>query len=431
MLTSQGSESIAVQAIKRGAQDYLVKDELEAETLSRTLRYAIERKQAELELRASESHARAIFEAAMDCIVAVNKHLRIVDFNMAAERTTGYRRTDVIGEDVGELLFPESLRPRVYKNLKQYLSTREQGSMLGRRLELPALCKDGSQFIAEMSVQPLPIRSDAVLAIFLQNITKRKQAEADLRKARDELEERVDERTAELRQANEKMHRHQQELAHVSRLHTMGEMASGLAHELNQPLTAIAGYVDTCLHLMEGDAWTQDRIVDQMEKTAAQTRRAGQIIQRLRKLVSKRATERSSFDMNEAVLDTVSLLSPDATALDVQINLQLSDDLPPVYADLIQIQQVIVNVARNALEADSSPILSSDEVDKFFNPFYTTKAEGLGMGLSISRSIIEAHGDNLTATANPDGGVTFRFALPPSDAQPTQERGSTLLRTKS
>lgn len=321
MLTSQGSESIAVQAIKRGAQDYLVKDELEADTLARTLRYAIERKQAELELRASESHARAIFEAAMDCIIAVNKHLRIVDFNMAAERTTGYRRTEVIGEDVGELLFPASLRSRVYRNLKQYLSTREQGSMLGRRLELPALRKDGKQFIAEMSVQPLPIRSGAELAVFLQDISKRKRAEVELRKARDELERRVDVRTVDLRQANEKMRLHQQELAHVSRLNTMGEMASGLARELNQPLTAIAGYVDTCLQLMEGNAWTQNRIVDQMEKTAAQARRAGQIIQRLRRLISKRATERSSFDLNEAVRDTVSLLTPDATASNVQINL--------------------------------------------------------------------------------------------------------------
>jgi PAS domain S-box-containing protein len=245
--------------------------------------------------------------------------------------------------------------------------------------------------------------------------------------------------TARVR-AEELARQRQVELARVARLGTMGEMAAGLAHELNQPLAAIVNYIQACLERMKGRGGDYDELRDDMEQAAAQAERAGEIIEHVRNFVHKREPERTAVDINDLVKEAVDLLRSEMRHHGIQLRLDLADSLPPVLAEPIQIEQVIVNLVRNSLEAmsaggrdarhlnietlraagdwveiavrDTGAGLSAGAAEWIFDPFFTTKPDGMGMGLSISRSIIEAHGGRLWAVPNPDCGVTFRFTLP-------------------
>ncbi len=249
-------------------------------------------------------------------------------------------------------------------------------------------------------------------------------------------------RIVERFQAQEQLGRHREELARVSRLSTMGEMASSLAHELNQPLAAIANYVGGCQRRLRSGVWNQEELLVAMEETAVQAGRAGQIVRNLRDFVAKGEMDRTRVDVNRVVEAAVDLMAGEATVRGVLVRVEAGQGLPAVLADAIQIEQVIVNVLRNALEAmsdascerreveirtrshapdmvevgvrDSGPGLPPDAGSQVFEAFFTTKPEGMGMGLSISRSIIEAHRGRLWVTPNEDRGVTFHFTLPAS-----------------
>ncbi len=292
---------------------------------------------------------------------------------------------------------------------------------------------------------------------------ERKRIEAELQQAHDKLEQRVDERTAELREKNAELkmvirqrdraeqlaRRRQEELAHVARLNTLGEMASTMAHELNQPLTAIVGYTRSCLSRMENAASNGDGLYEELaveiEKTAEQAKRGGEIIKRLRRLVRKRESDRMATDINDCVDAVVQFVGPDIRRSRVDVQVELDESLPRVQADRIQIEQVLLNLVRNAFDAmkecDTRRIVISTAVDKqnsievkvtdrgpaidavklgvVFDPFYSTKEDGLGLGLSISKSIIEAHQGKLTVAPNTDQGLTFRFTLPIDEADVT------------
>ncbi|UCC30502.1 MAG: PAS domain S-box protein [Phycisphaerales bacterium] len=245
--------------------------------------------------------------------------------------------------------------------------------------------------------------------------------------------------TARVR-AEEEARERQAELARVSRLGTIGEMATGLAHELNQPLAAIVNYIQACLERMRSGKGDLKELLVDMEQAAAQAERAGEIIEFIRDFVRKREPRRVAADFNALVQGATDLVRLEARRGNVQLHLELADSLPPVTADSIQIQQVVVNLARNGLEAmeeteagaknltirtskaggssvecavaDTGPGLSKDAMNRLFDPFYSTKPNGLGMGLSISQSIIEGHGGRLSAETAPDGGTMFRFTLP-------------------
>lgn len=245
----------------------------------------------------------------------------------------------------------------------------------------------------------------------------------------------------ERKQAEEQARRHQAELAHVARLNTMGEMASMLAHELNQPLAAIVNYTQGCVRRLRMRAGDSEDLCAVMEEVRGQAERAGEIIRRLRRFVAKGEPRTAEADLNSLVREVVGLADPEARQNGVDIRLDLAEDLAPVLVDAIQIQQVILNLVRNGIDAMSGPgperrILgvctalteSGEEIeiavsdtgigipseiaDEIFSPFFTTKAKGMGVGLSFSRALIEAHGGRLIMTSNPDGGVTFRFTLP-------------------
>jgi two-component system sensor kinase FixL len=217
----------------------------------------------------------------------------------------------------------------------------------------------------------------------------------------------------------------------------MGQMASALAHELNQPLTAILNYVRAARRLLEMEGGASPKALETMDKAVAQTSRAGQIIRRLRDFVEKGQSQRAPDNLNKTIEEAAALALVGAKEANVKVTLELSPALPEVLIDRIQIQQVLLNLIRNSVEAmvmndrrelvirsalldgqaevavsDTGPGLSDAVVAQLFQPFVTTKPQGMGLGLSISRSIIDAHGGRIWAEPNEGGGVTFRFTVP-------------------
>ncbi len=244
--------------------------------------------------------------------------------------------------------------------------------------------------------------------------------------------------------AQERLRQRQDELAHVSRLATMGEMASGLAHELNQPLTAIVNYSRGCMRRLAAGKESPNSLVGAMEEIVAEAERAAEVMRRVREFVRKGELRRVPMNVNSAVRNVASMIDSETKRRGVEMPLLLEEGLPSVTADVIQIEQVILNLTRNAIDAmdnastrpkllrvgtslaqnhsvevtihDTGPGLSPAHQEQAFNPFFTTKHDGMGMGLSISRSIVEAHGGRLTAENNDNGGACFRFDLPITEA---------------
>ncbi len=252
----------------------------------------------------------------------------------------------------------------------------------------------------------------------------------------DELGIRVKQRTAELANTNEKL---EAEALHISRLCTIGEMASGISHELNQPLCAILTHTNVCLRAVKTGIKDIDRFTKNLETIASQTKLAGEIIRRIRDFVQKRQPRRTIVDINDIISEVSGFLESDIRHNEIKLELKPAETTPMVLANAIQIEQVLMNLMRNSIEAmenidaqnrrltihtslDSGDMLKVAVSDtgvgppeisgRMFEPFFSTKPNGLGIGLSISHSIIEAHGGTLSAQANSDGGSTFKFTLP-------------------
>jgi C4-dicarboxylate-specific signal transduction histidine kinase len=234
---------------------------------------------------------------------------------------------------------------------------------------------------------------------------------------------------------------HREEIAHFARLSTIGEMSSALAHELNQPLCAIATYAEGALRMMKSGDWDSNELLEAIQEAGTQAERAGKIIRRIANLVRKKEPHRSSVNIGEIISETINLIEYEARLKGITIKwVEPSENSPMLKVDRIQIQQVLVNLLHNSFEAmknvgqskcqisievstdgkdmvqvvvsDTGCGLSAERADRIFEPFFTTNSQGLGMGLSISRSIIEAHGGRIWAESNPAGGATFRFTLP-------------------
>jgi PAS domain S-box-containing protein len=360
------------------------------------------RKEAEEALRASENKNKAILDASPDTFLRVRHDGTILDVkgDTSSWRTPA---ADTVGRNVTDFLTPE-LAPVAVTTIAHVVTTGDAGTY---EFETPT-----AHGLSCFEARIVPCAADEALCS-IRDITARRRAEQEAR----------------LRQA---------ELAHVARVSTMGEMAAAIAHELNQPLMAIVGYASGCALRMESGNLDSSELLSVLRRVSQQAVRAGEIIRRLRDFVRKGTPQRSPLNLNELAREVAGLADVDARAHEVALRLELEADLPVVIGDPIQIEQVMLNLIRNGIEAmvdavapriltlrtgyaggksvevavvDCGKGLPQDS-EKLFEPFVSTKPKGLGLGLSISRSIVEAHGGQLAAWSDATPSTTFHFALP-------------------
>ncbi|MEQ1406450.1 PAS domain S-box protein [Neorhizobium sp. Rsf11] len=373
-------------------------------------RKAIERAQVKADSR--EAQLRSVLDTVLDASIVATKDGTIVSFNAAAVRQFGYSEDEVIGQNL-RILMPEPYRREHDGYMERYLRTGEK-RIIGIDRVVFGRRKDGSTFPMKLAVGETRTDGEIFFTGFVRDLTEREESAARLQEM-------------------------QGELARLARLNEMGEMASTLAHELNQPLSAIANYVHGCARLLrEMDEPVAVRMREALEETANQSLRAGQIIKQLREFVIKGETEKSPQNIRRLIEDAGALALVGSREKGVQTIFEFTPGTETVVADRIQIQQVLTNLMRNAIEAmqgsprrelairtvqenddmmavivqDTGPGISGEITDQLFKPFVTTKAGGMGIGLSISKRIIEAHGGEMTVSRNPAGGATFRFTLP-------------------
>ncbi len=356
---------------------------------------------------------RALLDAAVDAVVVIDAMGRIETFNPAAEELFGFTEQEIIGRNVSTLM-PEPDRSSHEEYLRRYLATGE-ARIIGIGREVQAQRRDGSVFPAALSVGQVRSPGPPRFVGFIHDLSARVAAEREVIQARERL-------------------------THVARLSTMGEMAAGLAHEINQPLAAITTYAQACRYLIEqGSAVDGAEIRDALVQISAQALRAGEVIRRLRTFVSNREVRCEQVDCNRLLEDLDALARPDSRANDVRLMFEIEGQLPPLMADAVQLQQVLINLIRNAIDAmsqdgsarreikvsvkrtpegvefsvrDHGPGVEPGAIASLFNPFFTTKAHGTGLGLAISRTIVVAHGGKLAYRPAADGGACFHFTLP-------------------
>jgi len=361
---------------------------------------------------------QALLDACVDAVIIIDHRGCVMTFNRAAVRMFGYEPAQVIGQNVS-LLMPAPDRDQHDQYLKNYLETGTP-KVIGLGREVTAMRRDGSQFPVSLAVGRIDGHDPPHFVGFLHDLSSRREREAQRLAAE-----------ASVREARER-------LTHVARLSTMGEMTTGLAHEINQPLTAITMYAQAAERLASQAHPDIGELVGALRQISAQALRAGEIIKRLRDLVRNRQTHEELLDLNAVVRDLVVLAESDARVNSVQLDIDLAEALPPVLGDTIQLQQVMLNLVRNAIEAvqsegcerrvtlrtaragtgvemsvsDLGPGLDASIRDRLFEAFATTKPSGTGLGLAISRSIVEAHGGKLAWRANEPRGSCFHFNLP-------------------
>jgi PAS domain S-box-containing protein len=360
-----------------------------------------ERKQAEESLRKTHERVDMILESITDRFFAFDSEWRYTHFNKHAEE-----QLKVLGKNpaslLGKTLWDEFPNPEPEAAIRRAMS--ERIAVTDEHYYAPL-----GEWV-ENRIYPSP---DGGLAMFVTYVTERKRAEEALQKL-------------------------QAELAHVTRVTTMGELTASIAHEINQPLAAVVTNGNACLRWLAGAKPNLDEAREAVQRIIRDGTRAGDIIQRIRTLVSKTIPEKEALDLNETIQDVAALLQGELRRNAVSLKMELSAALPPALGDRVQLQQVTLNLMMNAIEAmnavagrprelviqtkndasdhlrvtmrDSGPGL--ENLQRIFEPFYTTKWRGMGMGLSISRSIIEAHGGRLWATPNDGPGAAFHFTLP-------------------
>jgi PAS domain S-box-containing protein len=479
-------------------------------------------------------------DSALDCIVTIDHEGCITEFNPAAEHTFGYRRDEVLGKHLADVIIPPSLREKHRQGFARYLATGE-ARMLGKRIEMTAVRADGSIFPVELAIARIPLEGPPSFTGYLRDITERKEAEQALRRseaflaeaqhlshtgsfswrvATDEItwseqlyriyeleigvpvtlelirtrvhpedltlyERMVEEarvggndfewqyrllmpnhsikymhalaqstrdQNGQLeyiaavqdvtarRLAEEARDKARSELTHVARVTSLGTLTASIAHELNQPLSGIVTNASTCMRMLAADPPNVEGARETARRTIRDGNRASEVITRLRTLFGKKEATNEPVDLNDATRDVLALSLSELQKNRAILRRELADDLPLVTGDRVQLQQVILNLLRNASDAmstihdrprdllirtepdDNDRVrLSVSDVgigfepqaaDKLFEAFYSTKNEGMGIGLSVSRSIIEHHHGRLWATSNNGPGVTFSFSIP-------------------
>jgi two-component system, LuxR family, sensor kinase FixL len=360
---------------------------------------------------AREAHLASILETVPDAMIVIGEDGIVQSFSSAAERLFGYTAAEVIGKNI-KMLMPSPYRENHDDYLRRYMRTGER-RIIGIGRLVVGERKDGSTFPMELAVGEMRSVDRHFFTGFIRDITQRQDSEARLQEL-------------------------QSELVHVSRLTAMGQMASALAHELNQPLSAIVSYMKGSRRLLETGAENRsDLLRDAMDRAGDQALRAGQIIRRLREFVGQGDSERRVESVKKLVEEASALALVGTKDQGVRVQFQFDPAVDLVLVDKVQIQQVLLNLLRNAVESmaasqrrelvisaaagddemvavsvvDTGSGIASELVSQLFQPFVTNKRHGMGVGLSICRTIVEAHGGQITAEPNPAGGTIFRFTV--------------------
>jgi len=365
-----------------------------------------------------EARLNAILDTAVDGILTIDERGTIESLNPATERIFGYTGDELLGKNV-KLLMPSPYHEEHDGYLARYMRTGE-ARIIGIGREVEGQHKDGTRFPIDLAVSEIGVAGSRVFTGVVRDISARRQSEDEAR-------------------------RRNAELAHAARLSTIGELTSGIAHEVNQPLTAMVNFAEASLRMLRSGNTDRQKLEDALEQIATQGQRAGRIIRHMRRLARKGESERVEADVSQLVRDVLGLVSRELRASHIALHVILDEGLPRVKCDRIQIEQVVLNLVRNAmdtLEASASPPreltircradgsagielsvedtgegFTADSVERMFETFFTTKADGLGMGLSISRGIIEDHGGRLWAKPRPGGGAVFHVTLPRGDQE--------------
>jgi PAS domain S-box-containing protein len=494
----------------------------------------------ERELKRSEARKAAILDSALECIVTMDHEGCITEFNPAAERTFGYRRDEVVGEKLADVIMPPSQREKHRRGLARYVAT-GAGPMLGRRVEMTAMRADGSEFPVELAITRIPSDGRPSFSGYLRDITERRRSEEELRRSEAFLAEAqrlsstgsfswrmaIDEFTwseelyrifefdsvlpvtlarigtrvhpddiplvvdtmerarsarsnfehdyrlqmpdrsikylhmvahatqdrqgrleyigaiqdvTQRRLAEEALGKARSDLAHVARVTSLGALTASIAHEVNQPLSGIITNAGTCLRMLAAEPPNVEGARETARRTLRDGNRASEVTTRLRALFVKKSAGSEWVDLNEATREVIALSLGELQRNRVMLRTELADDLPPVAGDRVQLQQVILNLFLNASDAmsdvhdrprqlvirtepqendrvslsvqDSGTGLEPQALDRLFEAFYTTKSSGMGIGLFVSRSIIDSHRGRLWAAPNDGPGATFSFSIP-------------------
>ena len=366
------------------------------------------------ELEFGEERFRRVVEAAPSAMIMVDKEGRITLANPQAEKTFGYSRAELLGQFV-EMLVPERLRSD-YRNFRHDYFSDAQARPMGAGWELFGRRKDGSEVPVEIGLSPIHTSKGLLVLASIVDISERKQAELEAARQRHDL-------------------------AHLARVTTLGELSSSLAHELTHPITAILSNAQAAQRFLACDDVDLNEIREILNDIVTQDERAGEVIHRLRLLFKKGEPQKHSdeVDVNEVVTDVLKLMRHDLINQSVTVDTDLAQNLPPVAGDRVQLQQVLLNLVLNACEAmtdhnsserqlliasqfengavqvsvtDHGGGIPEEKLEQVFERFFTMKKQGMGLGLSICRTIIDAHRGEIWATNNSDRGATFHFSLP-------------------
>jgi two-component system sensor kinase FixL len=377
----------------------------------------------------ASSELQALLDAAVDAMIVIDDRGLIVTFNAASERLFRYSAADVVGKPV-DVLMPEPYHSQHHSYIERYLATGEPRiigigrDVLGRRA-------DGETFPIALSVGEARGANDRRFVGIIRDLSAQRAAEQRARS----LEAR---------------------LAQVGRFNLMGEMAAGIAHEINQPLSAIATYAQAARRILEHEQPGMKVLIDVCRKIDEQALRAGRVIENLRRFIRKQDVRTEAVDVNAAVKDVMNLVDADARADGIRVTTTYAEGLAPVRCNAIQMQQVLLNLTRNAVDAmrgtlnkdrgieiatersadggvritvtDHGAGVSPQLGEHIFHPFVTTKRDGLGVGLAISRGIVQSCGGTLAYRDNPAGGAIFGVELPAvkeevlEQQEPTTER---------
>lgn len=359
-------------------------------------------------------HFESILASVPDAMIVTDEGGTILAFSRAAEALFGYAATEMVGQPVARLMAGRD-KANHDTYISNYLRTGER-QIIGKGRVVIAARADGTLFPIDLKIGEARIGGHFVFTAFIRDLT--------------------DQQRAELR-----MQEMQSELVHFSRLSAVGTMASALAHELNQPLTAVANYLEASRDLLDSpDPEMREILREALTEAARQAVRAGEIVRKLRSYVARGEVEARPVHLQPLLADAIALSKISRELTDIPVKLEIAPDMPRVMGDPIQIQQVVINLIRNAIDAlsgtqearifvrafepspaeagfiaieicDNGPGLPAELKETIFKPFATTKAQGMGLGLSICQTIIEAHGGTIRAITPPEGGTCFRFTL--------------------